>query len=148
MDRSDLDDMPAAVERNGNGYCMVEAPDGEFPTLRLFHTLEGLVERLTNLDGQDVVVFPFFGTPLPISTGPNRFLLLPNDLAVAITKQQQHVDLSEEDVTVEESGFLGPPALGIQAPEYFNNDDGKVRGTIDDSDFDDEDDDEPPEPAN
>ena len=138
----------AAVERNGSGYCMVEAADGEFADLRLFQTLEGLVHRLTDLEGCDVSVFPFFGTPLPISKGPNRFLLLPNDKAVAITKQQQHVDLSEEDVTVEESGFLGPPALGIQTPEYFDSgNDQPVRGRLDDSDFDDDEDDDPPAPA-
>lgn len=151
LDHTDQETVPAAVERNGGGYCMVEAADGEFADLRLFHTLEGLVERLTNLVGCDVSVFPFFGTPLPISQGPDRFLLLPNDKAVAITKQQQHVDLAEEDVTVEESGFLGPPALGIQAPEYSNDDgddvDQPMRSTLDDNDFDDDEDGFSPEPT-
>ena len=74
-------------------------------------------------------------------------MLLSNDKAVTITKRQQRVDLAEEDVTVEESGFLGPPALGIPAPEYFGDgEDRPIRGNLGDSDLDDEDGD-PPAPT-
>lgn len=150
LDHVGLEGMPAAVEKNGSGYCLIEAPDGEFPALRMFYTLEGLVERLTKLVGQDVVAYPFFGTPLPISKGPDRFLLLPNDKAVAITKQQHRVDLSEEDVEVEESGYLGPGALSIPAPSYVDDESDESRGVrrvIDVDLADDDEDDDCPDPA-
>jgi hypothetical protein len=58
--------------------CLVVCPDGEYPRLEVFSAIEGLTERMRELEGEDVTAFPFYGVPLPFTRGPHRFVYLPN----------------------------------------------------------------------
>jgi len=61
-------------------WCLVVAPEGEFPTLELFADLAGLKARLRELDqlGRSINAFPIFGTPMGFTPGPFRFMYLPD----------------------------------------------------------------------
>jgi len=126
------------------GFCMVECHEGEFPLLRIFATLEGLVARMAKLEGQDVTVHPFWGIPLPFSTAPNRVLLLPGDKAIGINKSQRPVDVSEKTLEVQEDCFLGMPELSIAPPSYIKEDAARAEALAAAADADDtfDDDDE------
>jgi hypothetical protein len=145
----DVCDLPEAARP---AFCMVECAEGQFPVLRLFSTLEGLVERMQSLEGRDVAVWPFWGVPLPFSQGPNRVLILPDDQAITIDKRQRVVDIDEDDIILQEDGFLGLPELSIAPPSYVKEDEERAaamqeaaaNAAVDD---DEDDDDEALDPA-
>jgi hypothetical protein len=98
--------------------CLVEAPDGDWPLLRQFHSLEDLVRRLGQLEGEDVVAWAFFGIPLPFTRGPQRYLALPDGVrAITVPLYEggpiRAVPLQDvlDTLGVQEDGFLGPPEL-------------------------------------
>lgn len=66
--------MSAKVDRFDHWVIIFSQVNG--PELLGPYSEEQLVTRLKELYGQLVQVFPFQGTPLQISTGPFRFLLL------------------------------------------------------------------------
>jgi len=94
-------------------YALVEAPAEEYPKLRIFPTLEGLVEYMGTLEGQDTVVWPFFGVPMRFTQSPQRYLVLPNGLAVTIPMYEdqplEYVELTEADYQTD--AFLGDPDM-------------------------------------
>ena len=147
------EDESELPEGRGLGFCMIECEEGEFPALRIFRTLNGLVERIRSQDGKDIVVWPFLGIPLPFSKGPNRVLLLPSDKAITISETQTHVELREEDLEIQEDGFLGPPELSIAAPSYINEDEAreeamsKAGEAVEEPSGDDEEEGELPDPV-
>ena len=59
-------------------FCLIVAPDGEWPLLEIYPDLGSLTKRLRGLEGAYMSVFPFFGIPVPFTRGPNRFLQLPD----------------------------------------------------------------------
>lgn len=107
----------AVVDSEGVRFCLVECPDGEFPVLRVFRTAEALARRLQQLEGGDVTAWAFYGIPLPITQGPQRYVLLPDrqtgmSIPVRAGEAIQQVDLALlDEVVVQEDGFLGPPEL-------------------------------------
>lgn len=117
---------PADPERPGPDdvarFALVETTDGEWSKLRVFKTAEGLARRIGALEGTDTVVVPFFGLPLKITRGPQRYLTLPNGQAVQIPLYDGAparvipADLMPE-VPIQEDGFIGPIELSEgQAP--------------------------------
>jgi hypothetical protein len=98
-------------------WGLVEAPDGEWATMRLFKTPEGLAKRIASLEGQDVVVAAFFGLPLQVTRGTQRYLILPGgQQAVMIPIYAggpcKLVPANVLDsLEIQDDGFLGPPEL-------------------------------------
>lgn len=66
------------------GYWIVECVDGEAPKIKKVQSSTALSKYLSSAEGKDVYVFPFYGTALPVTQGPQRYLYLP-DGATAIT---------------------------------------------------------------
>lgn len=108
-ERTEISTMPR--------YCMVIAPDGELPSAVLYKTVEGLVRKIGELDGQDVAVWAFYGILLPITKGPQRYVLVQDgQSAVQVPMHpkakivRQALDLID-GLAVEEDGYLGDRVL-------------------------------------
>lgn len=113
-------DPPAAdvvrVDKAAARYGLVECLEGEWAQVRQFKSPEGLARRIAQLQGQDAVLWAFYGVVLPFTKGPQRFLLLPGETAVQIPVYEggpaRLVGRDEVgDVPVEESGYVGPREL-------------------------------------
>lgn len=98
-------------------YCAVVCPDGEFPRCLEFASREVMARQLAVYLGQDVAVIPFLGTPLPITVGPQRYVLLPDDRAISIPLAPGHRVVEAEasllGQEIQEDWFLGRPELAI-----------------------------------
>lgn len=73
MPVGDVTPNPAAF-----GYWIVECVDGEVPKIKGVKSPTALAKYLSSAEGKDVYVFPFYGTALPVSQGPQRYLYLPD----------------------------------------------------------------------
>jgi hypothetical protein len=131
-----------AVEPAAVRYCLVEAPDGEWPVQRVFKTAEGLARRLGQLEGQDVVATPYYGIPLRLTKGPQRYLLLPDgQSAIQVPMYPDgpakvvEADLLGE-LEIQEDNHLGKPEL-TESRTLAD----KLRGKKYDEDEDEEDED-------
>ena len=98
-------------------FGIVEGPDGDWPMMRLYKTPEALARRVGQLEGEDMVLWCFFGLPIQITRGPQRFLLLPGGTqAVTIPLIEGGpckvvpADLLD-GVEIQDDGFIGPPEL-------------------------------------
>lgn len=106
-----------AVSRSNARYGLLEAHDGDWPVLKLYKKPEAVARRLAALQGKDVVVSVFFGLPLAITRGPQRYLFLPGGeqaIEIPVVEGLPTRTVPAEQVAelpVEESGFFGPPEL-------------------------------------
>jgi hypothetical protein len=104
---------PAVVPQ----YCLVECPDGEWPVVKTFPTADVLAERICELQGQDCVVWAFYGVPLRLTRGPRRHLLLPDGTSLPVTwggaGPVSAAPFTSADV--QHDGFVGPPELSASA---------------------------------
>jgi hypothetical protein len=100
-------------EMSGPMYCAVKSPDGEFPTAHVFQRPESLARFVSALDGQDVCVWIFYGLPVPVTKGPNRALILPDDTYLPLDETVQRFEADPDTLEIQEDGFLGPEALSI-----------------------------------
>lgn len=103
-ERAHLEQMSLSQETSlAPQWHLLEVPDGEFPTVHSFTTLEDLVARL-----KDVVeeggsrVFPFRGERLQVSVGPFRHLMLSDSEPIPLFEMP-------EAILADESGYLGDP---------------------------------------
>ncbi len=98
-------------------WCVVESPDGEWAQLRAFRNPEGLARRLQQLEGQDTVVWCFYGVPLKLTKGPQRLLTMPGgrqmvQIPVFEGGPVRLVDAEAAGkVAFLETGYVGPPEL-------------------------------------
>jgi hypothetical protein len=134
-------------------YCMVEAVDGEWPTLRMFKTAEALAKRIGAMEGEDAVLWVYFGLPLQFTRGPQRYLLLPDGVtAIQVPMyaggpcRKVSSDLLS-NLETQDDGFVGPPELTVvlEAPGKPIKKDApsaKIYEEDDDDDDDDEEDDD------
>ena len=115
--------QPAAgVEEATPRWGIVEATDGEWAKMRLFKTAEALARRVQELEGTDTVVWCFYGLPLPLSKGPQRYLTMPSGtklMQVPLFKggptKLVDADLLP-NLEAEEAGYVGPRELSEAAP--------------------------------
>lgn len=112
----------AAEELGVRRYAIVESPDGEWAQVRTFKTAEGLARRVQQLEGTDTVVWCFFGVPLALSKGPQRYVELPGGRMVVSVPMYDGgpVQVLERDeigrFDPEPTGFLGLPELARVQP--------------------------------
>ena len=115
--------QPAAgVEEATPRWGIVEATDGEWAKMRLFKTAEALARRVQELEGTDTVVWCFYGLPLPLSKGPQRYLTMPSGtklMQVPLFKggptKLVDADLLP-NLEAEEAGYVGPRELSEAVP--------------------------------
>lgn len=121
--RDDMDalvDQPE-VEEEANStaarYCLVECRDGEWATVHMLKTAEGLARKIDSLDGQDIAVWAFYGIPLPVTKGDPRFVFLQDGRTAVQVPTYEGGPVRRVDVdllsgkALEEIGYLGPPEL-------------------------------------
>lgn len=138
-------------------WCLCDMPEGDFPRVYAFPSLPRLVEAIAKRDGQETAIWAMYGIPLRITQasftkGSNtkmRYLLLPNQLAVAISEDNDcHLidqSLLPDNIEVQEEGWLGDP-------EYLKEQSYYIEGMVEEDEFsadpdmlEYEDDDEDPE---
>jgi len=132
--------------------CLVESPNGDWATLRVFKTMEGLARRIGDLEGSDTVVWAVFGVPMRLTKGPQRYLLLPDgENAIMVPMYSggpvKKVEASLlEGLEMQEDGFIGPYELAntkVVSAKLENQQPAPAKGkeSSDDDDDDDDDDD-------
>ncbi len=112
---------PATYEKpikdSNQRFGLVECVDGEWPVTRTYKKPETLGRRLCELEGKDAVVSAFYGIPLAITKGPQRYLLLPGGtqaITIPIVEGLPPNIVDAELVRhleIEADGFIGPPEL-------------------------------------
>jgi|688.fasta_scaffold173006_4 hypothetical protein len=95
------------------GYWIVECADGEAPKIKNVRTSVALAKYLSSAEGKDVYVFPFYGVPLPVTKGPQRYVYLP-DGATALT-----VPAVKDGAVTEVDTETLLPVVKMQADYYF-----------------------------
>lgn len=106
-------------------YQCLMLMEGEAPSLKHFPGPISLATYIAQHDGEDVYIIPFYGKRLPVTVGPQRFLLLPDD-ATALTVPVKNIGKPIElpianlpPMTLQEDFFMGPHYLsgGLQIIE-------------------------------
>ncbi len=128
-------------------YHLVECPDGEMSHVTSLKTAESLARRIGDLEGEDMEVWAFYGIPMLLSRGPQRYLSLP-DGEHAITIPRGGMPIKTVDITLltsvkgQEDGYLGPPMLANARVERVPPPKPKKirQGPLGDDDDDEEDD--------
>ncbi len=97
-------------------FGCVESENGEFATLRMFRDADALARYLGAIEGEDKVVWCFFGTPLRFTRGPQRYLMMPDQntaLSIPLVKGAKLVraDADLIDLEYQDDGFVGPAYL-------------------------------------
>jgi len=125
-------------------YCLALQKDGEWLALKIFPDLDTMVARLKELEGTDTVAIPFLGIPLPLTKGPERLVMLPDNSAVR-ARDGKVIEEIHDEVTLQDDWFLGPPELSIVTSRPDDEDEdskkakkGKIPGPPEDDDEDDE----------
>ncbi len=110
-------DADPAPEVGKPCYGIVESEDGGWATCKLVTNIAALANRLSVLEGLDVVAWVFYGVPLQFTMGPQRYLKLPDGqhavkLPAYGNGPHEIVDVRDmEDIDIQVDGFLGPPQL-------------------------------------
>lgn len=116
-----IEDYKSPTDRFPEGrvpkYCLVEAPDGDFPTMRMYTSAEAMACRVKELEGEDVVVMMFLGMPIPVTKGPHRIIVLPNNTFLCLDPVVRTIAAAamDQDISVQEDGFLGDLSLSMSS---------------------------------
>lgn len=129
---------PRPVSTDRARYCVVEAFDGDWPRLRVYRTPEAMAKRVQKLLGKDVSVYCYFGIPLKVSVGPDRFVELPNGYQAidvpAFPGVAPKIREIDTDTVWEERGYVGPSYLATVQPTEAEEVPSTAGGTEDDED--------------
>lgn len=132
----------AAVETATARWGIIECPSGEWAQMRLFKSAESLARRITQLEGSDTIVWCFFGLPMSLTKGPQRYLQLPGGtqmIQVPIFEGGPCKIVDADllgSIEIEESGFIGPKEL---AEAVMPEDDPEAKAATSGDDDDDDD---------
>ena len=100
-------------------WCVCEMPEGDFPRVRVFSDFEVMARHVGKLEGDEVSVWIFYGTPIPI-TQPGR-----DGSRHMITSRREAFRIPQVDreavssvviektpaMNLQEDGWLGDPSL-------------------------------------
>lgn len=97
-------------------FGCVECDNGEFPKMRLFKDAESLAKYLGSVEGQDKAVWCFHGVPMRFTTGPQRYLFMPDGetaMTVPIVPGAKihRIEADLIGTELQEDGFVGPSYL-------------------------------------
>lgn len=96
-------------------WHLVEVPDGEYPQLHSFDSVDALTAYLKEVvEAGRSRVYPFYGERLSVSVGPWRYLLLPDKEPIPL------FDLPEM-ILPDDTGYVGnpdeePEGLAFESP--------------------------------
>lgn len=119
-------DLTKAIDHH---WCLCDMPEGDFPRVYAFQSIRRLVEAIAKREGQETAVWAMYGIPLRLTrliTAANgkqvRYLLLPNQLAVAISGSDTltviEQSLLPDDLATQDEGWLGDPDY-LKEQQYF-----------------------------
>jgi hypothetical protein len=126
-------------------WCVCEMPEGDFPRVRVFNDFEIMARHVGKLEGDEVSVWIFYGTPIPI-TQPgrdgSRHMITSRLEAFRIPQADREAVSSTviEEIpamALQEDGWLGDPSLTETAEAAYY-----VHETPKDDEFDPDDGDE------
>lgn len=144
-EKPQVEEIDASIAK----FHLVECADGEWATVSTFKVPEGMVRRLADLEGQDTNVWAFYGVPLIISRGPQRYVCLPDGKHAMTVPPYAGGPVKIVDITLltgikpQDDGYMGPPELAVVHIERVPPKPKHVRrGPMGDDDEDDEDDEE------
>lgn len=141
--------IEARTDQEAVRYALFEALDGDWPVTRVFTGPDGLARRIGQLEGQDIVVMAYFGVPLKLTMGPQRYLHLPDGRSAIMIPLVPGGPATIIDADLianlepQVDGFLGPPELAETAMPRVHEDSPRERVSSrgrDDDDVDDDDD--------
>ena len=141
IERPDVEE--AGDVDNPFSWCVCEMPEGDFPRVRVFSEFEFLLRHLGKLEGQEVSVWVFYGTPISLTEvddSGSRYLMTSRQEAF---KLPSHVGEPVSPVAstevvklnVQDDGWLGDPSLTESATSTYY-----ARETPQDDEFDPDDD--------
>jgi len=104
---------------NPFSWCVCEMPEGDFPRVRVFSEFEALVRHIGKLEGQEVSVWVFYGTPISLTKKDDfggRYLMPSRQEAFRIPTIPAETVLAVDSLQVgqldvQEDGWLGDPSL-------------------------------------
>jgi len=95
----------------GQQFHLVMLPEDGYPQLETFTSVDELIEKIRECFGQEISLFPFMGNYMPITKGPNRYLMTPfGNLPLFVIPDADEVD-------IEEHGYVGPDPTTLDPPE-------------------------------
>lgn len=100
-------------------WCVCEMPEGDFPRVRVFSDFEVMVRHVGKLEGDEVSVWIFYGTPIPITQpGPDggRYMITSRNEAFRVPQAEREevesvVIEKTSSMVLQEDGWLGDPSL-------------------------------------
>ena len=101
-------------------WCVCEMPEGDFPRVRLFGDFETMVRHVGKLEGDEVSVWVFYGTPISItqrgSDGSRYIITSVNREAFRIPQTDKESLITSPSPAsglpgLQEDGWLGDPSL-------------------------------------
>jgi hypothetical protein len=99
-------------------WCLCEIPEGDYSRVRVFPDLEHLLRHVARLEGEEVSVWVFYGTPLrftsPDVLSSQRYLLVSDQEVVPISGTSSITYTSMENQIlpeIQEDGWLGDEAF-------------------------------------
>ena len=123
-------------------WCLCEMPEGDFPRVFAFPSLQRLAEAIAKREGQETAVWPMYGVPLRMTKSVpsskkdgarTRYLLLPNQLAAVVSADEPYrlIDQSLllDGLEMQDEGWLGDPVM-LQDQSYY------MQGVVDSDDVD------------
>jgi hypothetical protein len=106
-------------------WCLCEMPEGDYSRVRVFSDLENLVNHIGRLEGEEVSVWAFYGTPLrltrPDSVGQRYLLVSDQEVVIVPRGVDSVVQFAENPVLpeVQEDGWLGDEAFTQGSTENY-----------------------------
>ena len=102
-------------------WCVCEMPEGDFPRVRVFGEFEAMTRHISKLEGEEVSVWVFYGTPISL-TQPDkdgcRYLLTSRREAFRLSSRQSVTEIAVSvardqvnSLNIQEDGWLGDPNL-------------------------------------
>lgn len=94
-------------------FYLVLLPEDGHPQREQFDNVEDMITRIRALidETAEVSIFPFMGNFLPITQGPNRFLVTPYGSLPLFQMPDP------EALQLEEHGYVGPVEVDLSIPE-------------------------------
>ena len=100
-------------------WCLCEVPEGDYPRVRVFPDLENLVRHISRLEGEEVSIWAFYGTPLRITQnsprGGGRYLCVSEQEVVIVPKGE------DDSVRVWDSSGGGGALPAIQEDGWLGD---------------------------
>jgi len=95
----------------GQSFHLVKLPEDGYASIDTYESLDDLIAAIRDALGQEVSLFPFMGNYMPITKGPNRYLMTPfGNLPLFVIPDAAEVD-------VETHGYVGPDPTTLDPPE-------------------------------